>query len=183
MWSRCMNMAPSKFDVFMFFTYHFISAKCPNFSKQPCQMAQRWRCCWIAYVVGFEVSLLHVVKCRCFVLLDILANLIHNKDNKLLNPLNYFHNKNCVMYLAKKAGAAKRTRPPDSLCRTRLWPYNDKLDYMNNYPDTSPKQHQTLQLESVKVKLFQCFSWAMYRETTAATDCATEESKRSYSLD
>lgn len=27
-----------------------------------------------------------------------------------------------------------------------------KPDYINNYPDASPKKHQTFQLESVKVK-------------------------------
>lgn len=137
--------------------------------------------CWISNV-GFEVSILHVVNHRCFVLLDILANLIHNNDNKLLKPLKNVHNENCIMYHAKKAGVAQRTQLPDSLCKTRLWPYNDKLDYMNNYPDTSPKQHQTIQLESVKVKLFQCFSCVMYRDNSCDGLCI-EESKRSYSLD
>lgn len=152
-WSRCMKMAPSKFDVFMIFTNHLINANCPNFNKRPCQMAPRWR--WDNLVAGFQM----------------LANLIHNNDNKLLKPLKNFHNENCIMYHAKKAGVAQRTQLPDSLCKTRLWPYNDKLDYMNNYPDTSPKQHQSVQLESVKVKLFQCFSCVMYRDNSCNGLC------------
>lgn len=104
----------------------------------------------------------------CISRLFILANLIHNNDNQLLKPLNNFHNENRTMYPAKWASVAQRTRLPghDSLCKTRLWLNSDKLDCMNNYPDMSPKQHQTLQLESVKVKLFQCFSWAMYRDNS-----------------
>lgn len=56
------------------------------------EVKMRQSYCWVAYVVGFEVSVLHLVNHRCFVLLDILATLIHNNDNKLLKPLNNFHN-------------------------------------------------------------------------------------------
>ena len=55
-WSRCIKMAPAKFDVFMFFfTHHFINAKCPNFSERPCQMAQRWR--WDSLAAGLHMLL------------------------------------------------------------------------------------------------------------------------------
>lgn len=66
-WSRCIKMVPSKFDVFMylfwfvlvfyafFFTYHFISAKYPNFNKWSCQMAQRQR--WDSPAAGFDMFL------------------------------------------------------------------------------------------------------------------------------
>lgn len=33
LWARCITMLPSKFDVFMIWTYHLFNAKCPNFNK------------------------------------------------------------------------------------------------------------------------------------------------------
>lgn len=154
-WPRCINMAHSKFDVLMFFTYHFINAKRPNFNKHSCQMAQRRR--WDSLAAGLHVLLdLRSVSCTRLIwkaqMFCIIRHFGNSHPQQWQTLLNQVQGEN----RARKAGVARSTRLPghNSLCKTRLWPNNDRLDCMNNYPDTRPKQHQTLQLESVKVKLF-----------------------------
>lgn len=75
---------------------------------------------------------------------------------------------NCMYIFCKKTGEYPELCGTIPLCQTRIWPNNGELDCMSNYPDTCPKLHQILQLESVKVKLFQCFSGAMYSDNSCS---------------
>lgn len=91
-----------------------------------------------------------------------------------INGLNHKINYSFEKCTAKKAGVDLG----DQLCRhyllqiTKVW---HKPDYLNNYSDLVPKLHQILQPKSVKVKLFQCFSWAMYRDNSCNGFCNEAE--------
>ena len=129
----------------------------------------RQPCCWIAHV-GSKIFIIPVVNLKGT---DVLYYYIFwqtSSTPKTTNskPLNNFCNENHSMHPAKKTSVALTTWLPGhkSVCKARLWHDGDKLDCMNYYPDISPEQHQSLWLESVKVKSFQCFSWAMYRDNS-----------------
>lgn len=137
----------------------------------PDGMEVRQSSCRIAYVVGFKVMIMHFVNLKGT---DVLYYYIFWQTSSATMTIKSWGHwitfiiKFIPCIPAKKACVAPKTRLPGhgSLCRTRPWPNSDKLACMSNYPDTSPKQHQTLQLECVKVKLFQCFGWAMYRDNS-----------------
>lgn len=158
---ECMMKAPQFMFYFSFYVFiyslHRFNAKCSNLNTQAWLMGQRWGRDRPA--AGLHMSLdarhLHslglIWKATCFTLLHIWQTSSTPKPTNSRSHRITFIIKIIPRILLEDKCSPENmiTWAPFSV-QTKLWHGSDKIDCMNNYPDTSPKQHQTLRDESVR---------------------------------
>ena len=144
------------FYVFIYSLHHF-NAKCSNLNTQACLMGQRWGRDRPAAGLHMLLDKRHLrslswsERCTCFTLLHIWQTSSTPKPTNSRSHRITFTMKIIPHILLEDKCSPENMTPWAPFNRqTQPWHESDKIDCMNNYPDMSPKWHQTFWDESVR---------------------------------